>query len=257
MYDQDESTGRRAGLQTPMRNRYFYGQLLGVYNFELETNYAIRQRRLLNRLVLGYGVVCGLNVELTNSGHKIIVGPGLAIDRHGREIVVPQPSAPITIPPAIIKSAAERAKGGDDEACVQVVICYHEYHGDQVPVRAGDCELEDPCAPSTLREQYRIEFRDRCARRPRPRCHAPDLISGSSIDHDALARFVTSGRNCTTLPADPCVPLANLQVIDSDTAPHCHPDGVDISVRPVLASNVVLMELILALLEEAEEPDYE
>ena len=257
MYDQDEPTGRRAGLQTPLRNRYFYGQLLGVYNFELETDYAIRQRRLLNRLVLGYGVVCGLNVELTSGGHKIIVGPGLAIDRHGREIVVPQPSAPITIPPAIIKSAAERAMGGRDEACVQVVICYHECHGDPVPVRAGDCQLEDPCAPSTLREQYRIEFRDQCARRPRPRCHAPDLISGSSIDHDALARFVTSGRNCTTIPADPCIPLANLQVIDSDSAPRCNPDGVDISVRPVLASNVVLMELILALLEEAEEPDYE
>jgi hypothetical protein len=257
MYDQDEPTGRRAGLQTPMRNRYFYGQLLDVNNFELETDYAIRQRRLLNRLVLGYGVVCGLNVELTSDGGKIIVGPGLAIDRHGREIVVPRPSAPITIPPGIIKSAAERAKGGDDEACVQVVVCYHECHGDPVPVRAGDCQLEDPCAPSTLREQYSIEFRDRCARRPRPRCHAPDLISGSSIDHDALARFVTSGRNCTTLPADPCIPLANLQVIDSDSAPRCHTDGVDISVRPVLASNVVLMELILALLEEAEEPDYE
>ena len=70
MYDQDEPTGRRAGLQTPMRNRYFYGQLLGVNNFELETDYAIRQRRLLNRLVLGYGVVCGLNVELTSDGGK-------------------------------------------------------------------------------------------------------------------------------------------------------------------------------------------
>ena len=65
-----------------------------------------------------------------------------------------------------------------------MVICYHECHGDPVPVRAGDCELDDPCAPSTMREQYRIEFRDECARRPRPRCHVPDLISGGSIDHE-------------------------------------------------------------------------
>src|SRR5918994_2703315 len=90
MHDQDEQTGRRAGLQAPIRNRYFYGQLLGVYNFELETNYAIRQRRLLNRLVLGYGVVCGLNVELVRDGTAVVIWPGLAINRRGDEIVVSQ-----------------------------------------------------------------------------------------------------------------------------------------------------------------------
>ena len=258
MYDVNESPSRRAGLQTPKRNHYFYGQLLGVENFELETAYGIQQRRLLNRLVLGYGVVCGLDVEVTGDGRKVVIWPGLAIDRHGKEIIVARRSAPIPIPPAVIQSAGEKAEGGHDDACVQVVICYHECYGDPVPVRAGDCDLDDPCAPSTLLEQYRIEFRDECARKPRPRCHAPDLSSGNDVDHDALARFVTRGRNCTRLPADPCIPLANLEIVDPDSAPRCHTGGVDIGVRPVLPSNVVLMELILALTgAETEESHYE
>ena len=68
MHEQHTSNGRRTGLETPTRNNYFYGQLLGVHNFELETDYSIGQRRLLNRLVLGYGVVCGLGVELDDEG---------------------------------------------------------------------------------------------------------------------------------------------------------------------------------------------
>src|SRR6516162_5547122 len=89
-----QPNGRRAGLQTPVRNRYFYGQLLGVHNFELETEYFIRQRSLLNRLILGYGVVCGLNVELTSDGRKVVIWPGLAFDKWGRHIVVTQKTAP-------------------------------------------------------------------------------------------------------------------------------------------------------------------
>jgi hypothetical protein len=251
-----QPAGRRAGLQTPVRNYYFYGQLLGVRNFELETGYFIRQRNMLSRLVLGYGVVCGLNVELAGDGRQVIIWPGLAFDKWGRDIVVAQKSAPIPVPPAIIQSALDRAQGGGyDEACVQVVICYHECHGDPVPVRYGDCDLADPCAPSTVREQYRIEFRDECAAKPSPRCHVPDLLSDGGIDHDALARWVTRDRNCAGLPADPCIPLANLAVAGPS---RCDPGGVDIGVRPVVYSNRVLLELILALLgAPGDEPDYQ
>jgi hypothetical protein len=147
MHEPDEPAGRR-GLQTPKRNRYFHGQLLNVHDFELETDYSIRQRRLLNRLVLGHCVICGLNVEVTGDGRNVVLWPGLAIDRRGREIIVAQRSAPIPIPPAVIQSAAERALDERDEACVQMVICYHECHGDPVPVRAGDCELTTRAPPA-------------------------------------------------------------------------------------------------------------
>lgn len=256
MTEPNQPSGRRTGLQTPVRNRYFYGQLLGVYNFELETEYFIGQRSMLNRLILGYGVVCGLNVELTNDGRNVVIWPGLAFDKWGRHIVVAQRTAPIPIPPEIIQSAIDRVEGDrHDEACVQVAICYHECRGDPLPVRYGDCELDDPCAPSTVREQYRVDFRDECAPKPSLQCHVPDLLSNGGIDHDALARWVTRGRNCTSLPADPCIPLANLPVADQS---HCDPGGVDIGARPVVPTNIVLLELILALLgAPGDESDYQ
>ena len=72
------------------RNKYFYGKLLSVEDFNSEQKYLNDKRRLINRLVYGIGVVCGLNVvqvdELT-----ISVESGLAFDTTGREIVVDMP----------------------------------------------------------------------------------------------------------------------------------------------------------------------
>lgn len=248
MHEPNPSNGRR-GLKVPTRNRFFYGQLLGVHNFELETDYLIDHRRLLNRLVLGYGVVCGLNVELARDGTAVVIWPGLAINRRGEEIVVAQRTQPIPIPDEVLHEAVGQAEDRKSDPCVQVLVCYHECLGDPAPVLAGDCDLPDPCTPSTIREQYRVEFRAECTDKPRPRCHIPDLISGDRIDQDELAQWVTRERNCTRVPLDPCVPLANLPIVDPDR-PHCDPGGVDIGVRPVLASNVVLLELVLALLED-------
>jgi hypothetical protein len=248
---QQHTTGASSGLETPLRNNYFYGQLLGVHNFELETGYAIGQRRLLNRLVLGYGVVCGLAVELSRDGTKVAVTPGLALDKWGREIVVDERSRWIPIPPDVLAEARERAEEGR-RGCVLVSICYRECRDDPVAVHAGDCDTPGPCAPSTIREGYRLAFSSRCAPRPEPSCDVPDLLTGGGFDYEQLVRWVTYQRRCTRLPSDPCIPLANLPV--AEDGDRCDPGEVDIAVRPVVASNVVLMELILALLERGERP---
>ena len=76
----------------PVRNRYFYGKLLDVFHFEMEQNYFNEKRWLLNRLISGYGVVCGLNVTLGPDGQSVVVSPGTALDKCGREIIVCQQS---------------------------------------------------------------------------------------------------------------------------------------------------------------------
>ena len=75
-------------LVAPVRNRYFYGKLLDVRHFDLEQAYLIGRRRLLNRLGLGAGVLCGLEVTATPEG-QIQISAGVAVDGRGREIVVP------------------------------------------------------------------------------------------------------------------------------------------------------------------------
>ena len=72
------------------RNRYFYGKLLTVRDFEVEQTYMNNKRRILNRAVTGTGVVCGLSVQRSDDVTLMIVS-GLALDYAGREIVVESP----------------------------------------------------------------------------------------------------------------------------------------------------------------------
>ena len=137
-------SARRTGLVAPRRNRFFHGKMMDVDHFQMETAYGIDMRRLLNRLVTGSGVVCGLDVEAAD-GCAVVVTSGVAIDRRGREIVVPARTAPIPIPPALIErvcrsdddcdddteQSAEQSRGHSGrprprEAWITVVLCYHE-----------------------------------------------------------------------------------------------------------------------------------
>lgn len=73
------------------RNRYFYGKLLSVEDFEAEQKYFNDKRRTINRFLFGNGVVCGLDVVEVDD-ESISVERGLALDFAGREIVVDEPA---------------------------------------------------------------------------------------------------------------------------------------------------------------------
>jgi len=72
------------------RNRYFYGKLLTVRDFESEQKYFNAKRRLLNRLLHGTGIVSGLQVVRVDD-KTVSVEPGVALDQLGREVVVASP----------------------------------------------------------------------------------------------------------------------------------------------------------------------
>lgn len=72
------------------RNRYFYGKLLSVEDFETEQKYFNDKRRTINRFLFGSGVVCGLHV-LEVDDESISLERGLALDFAGREILVEEP----------------------------------------------------------------------------------------------------------------------------------------------------------------------
>src|SRR5512134_1475545 len=82
---------RRASLLlvAPVRPRYFAGRLLTASDLALEQSYHIAARRRLTLLAMGTGVANGLRASLQPGG-RVLISPGLAIDRFGREIVVPE-----------------------------------------------------------------------------------------------------------------------------------------------------------------------
>jgi hypothetical protein len=257
-----------ADLRVPVRNRYFYGKLLDVRQLEMEQQYFNDKRWLLNRLVIGPGVVCGLRVVLTDDLGSVIVKPGLAIDRCGREIVVGDSSRSVRLPPRDEYSADARVMGPQTPLqgkqsleqrerrrhyyCnipyAHVVLCYHECDSDPAPAMAGGCNEEAMCSPGSIREQYRVRVRRGFAMRPKP--FPEDIVEDGEIVYDRLVDYVSS--SCRGISDDCCLPLANIELRENDDG--WRPE-VDNSVRPIVYTNRLLFQLIDSLARGDEDEE--
>jgi hypothetical protein len=71
------------------RVRFFSRQMLTAQDFQVEQDYHLNKRRLLNRYLYGSGILAGLNVSV--EGDMVLVSPGCALDAMGNEIIVDQP----------------------------------------------------------------------------------------------------------------------------------------------------------------------
>ena len=74
--------------ESGLRNNYFEGKRLTADSFRVEQEYALGRRRMLNRAVHGWGVVYGFGID-SHESHpgRLGIGPGLALDRCGRELL--------------------------------------------------------------------------------------------------------------------------------------------------------------------------
>src|SRR5690348_13003435 len=119
-------------LATPARNRFFYGKLMDVPHFYLEQSYLNSKRWLMNRLITGTGIVCGLGVSPTSDGTGVIVSPGVAIDSWGREIIVVNPTA--VNPFAVTDSSGNPLGTASGPLTVSLCLLYHECAVEPTPV---------------------------------------------------------------------------------------------------------------------------
>ena len=99
------------------RNHYFTGKYMNKRDFQVEQDYFRSRHQWHNRLMHGWGIVCGLRVMPHRSADCrdawVIVTPGVAIDCCGREIVLEE-ETPIRIwqPPDPPKDDPEQQSGG-------------------------------------------------------------------------------------------------------------------------------------------------
>lgn len=169
--NKDKTNNNHCDYNNFKKTRYFHGMLLTDRDFREEQIYHNEKRKLLNRMLHGWGVVCGLKIEPTspNPSSKIIIKLGLALDCAGKEIFVCEPYELDVV--EIIKACSTvKKKPATPEKCEElektpeenkwyVVIKYKEVPTDPVPVYApgGGCE-EKVCEYSRMREGYCIEL---------------------------------------------------------------------------------------------------
>ena len=138
-------------LKSFQRNRYFYGKLLTVRDFEDEQRYFVEKQRLINRLIHGEGVVCGLKVEKVEDKSGFIrITPGVALDCCGREIVVPEP----------VEIDLSNLEEFEDEETITrwVTIRYNACGKEPVPAYSAESSCEETCCYSRIMEGYEIDI---------------------------------------------------------------------------------------------------
>lgn len=186
-------------LAAPQRNKYFHGELLGVHHFQMEQDYFNRKRWLVNRLGLGEGVLCGLNV--TEKDGEVCISPGVAIDALGREIIVPEVVSldPWAVTDECGKPLADKLKD-TEEHTVHICLAYHECAADYQPVLVTDCNTREQCTPSTIVESYRLLVREGEPESP-PKGLAPEVCetvfgkaNGTAGGYAIVATIEVGGR---------------------------------------------------------------
>src|SRR5438552_3373567 len=165
-----DNSGPLKALAAPRRNRYFYSKLLDVPHFQMEQDYGKRKRWLLNRLALGTGVLCGLDVKVKDK--QICVAPGVAIDGVGREIIVPSTFCidPSKRPDECGNPQKELPQ--DVKHTIRLYVCYRECVTDYLPVQVSDCNASAACEAGTIVESFSF-----CILEGLPEVHDPGVCA--------------------------------------------------------------------------------
>jgi hypothetical protein len=236
--------GKRVDLlATPQRNNYFYGKLMDARHFQMEQSYGDRKRWLLNRLGLGEGILCGL--DMTPEDGKVRLNPGVAIDALGREIIVPEAVCidPWQLTDDCGRPADKLSDSDNEEPTVYICLAYHECFTEYMPVLVTDCDRGEQCAPGAIVESFHLlvqcEEPEGAPNTAEEECNA--LAQGADeAEKRRLSREALAPAPCPAPAKNPCVVLGAVPLLNG------HKIG-EIRRRIPIYSNARLLDLILCL----------
>jgi len=143
------------------RVNYTFGLVLGVEEFLQSDKYFLAKHHLENRLLHGYGTLCGLDVTPQTSPQlEVQVTPGWAINPKGQEIYVPQLMC-VNVNDWVQAnlSALQTAFPGPvpSNLSLCVVLCYRECQTDVVPIPGEPCQSQSTStAPSRIADSFEL-----------------------------------------------------------------------------------------------------
>ena len=209
------------------RPHYFARQLVTPAELNLESRYFVDRLRRHNRMLHGWGVVCGAQVcpvwtrdRKAREPWKVEIRPGFLIDGHGNEVeiatnrIVDLRSAAVTV------GCGDAAGELDDPWCsdvpverdpgrLWVAVCYRECLVRPVRTQPSGCGCDDSsCEYSRWQDGYEVHMLPAC----------PESHQGPAPDPrdfvDALRGPIPA---CPPPPRDPCVVLAAVDFEDVGT----------------------------------------
>ena len=160
------------------RNRYFYGKLLSVDDFQTEQEYFIRKNLLLNRELEGSGIISGLdvsNLRGLEDGFTMDITAGYALDRCGNLIVMEHSRAYTIFGSNFTKDR------------LYLYIEYQEHGKDRVESLSSSDSCESNCCDNRILEGFELGiYTDKVA-------HQGVLISTFSKGDNG---YTASGQEC-------------------------------------------------------------
>lgn len=228
----NEENNKKCGIYkiSPFeRNNYFYGKLLTVKDYQAEQTYFNEKRWLINRMVNGSGVVCGLDV--VRDGDKVCIEPGMAIDSCGREIVVYDTQT--------VELNFEKDECAD---CVEntYVICikYHKCEAEPLEILPIKCEGDGKSQYNRIRDSFKISIK--CYQEAE--CDEISPVCPLENKTESLHNYICDAirhKECTECEECNCVILAKVTVSEDGTI------SIDnCSDRPLVYSNPMLYEML-------------
>jgi hypothetical protein len=150
-------------LDPAKRVNYSFGLVLGVDEFLQEQTHLLEKFRRHDRMLHGYGTVCGLKVTVPDDVDppEVRVATGLAVSPGGFEICVPSVMCAKLNDWLNANRAALNARFGGFPAAVTtcVVLCYRECATDVVPIPGEPCRSDaDAMAPSRIAESFELKL---------------------------------------------------------------------------------------------------
>lgn len=137
------------------RNKYFYGKMMTVRDFELEQEYFNGKRHLLNRLTHGKGLLYGFSeLELLEDLDEISIwfkDGGVALDSLGREIVVP-----VDMKKKILTTDGVPIKKSAFKELTNLYLLYSPTVTDLVRAASGPMSCDEVTYPNRILEDFEV-----------------------------------------------------------------------------------------------------
>lgn len=222
------------------RNNFYPGKLITVRDLVQDQCYFNEKRWLMNRMIHGWGVVCGLDVYEKDG--KIFVKPGLAIDCCGREILVCEEKE-VLLKPKESECHKEQEKQEQDENKFVICLEFHECKTEPVNLPSITCDMKEKCEFNRIRDSFKIyvipesevDIKEPCG-------NVCPLENKDKTVHNYLCEKLKKG--CCECPEWPCLVLARITITPSEDPEYPTIKIDSCSRRKLVYSNPLLYDLI-------------